>query len=580
MVQEEIKKLLADAITAVYRKTHGREFYGIGDITVLVEKPNDVTHGNYASSIALVLAKRLQQNPVEVAKNITDHLPKNSLIEKVQVAPPGFINFYLSRNYFTENLKTILKEKENFGSNTSLKKKKVIIEYTDPNPFKAFHIGHLMSNSIGESLSRIFEVNGATVRRANYQGDVGLHVAKAVWGLYETNQVTPIQNLDIAMLGQAYVRGVEAFEKNEGEKKGILEINKIIYKEKPDEPENQWVKDWYDNGRKISLDYFETIYKKLGTRFDYFFFESQIASKARKIVEDGLKKNVFETGDRGAIVFKGEKYGLHTRVFINAEGLPTYEAKELALAKEKYKKFEYDQSVVVTANEITEYFKVLLAAMAQIFPELAKKTTHVGHGMMRLPEGKMSSRTGNVVTFESLLSQVETVVLEKIVDRGFNEAEKKEVTEKVAIAALKYSILKQSIGGDIVYDMNKSVSFEGDSGPYLQYSYARAKSVLAKAKQENVKPSLKKTPAEISQLEKSMSYFPETVEKAYAELQPHYILQYLTELAREFNSYYAHHKIVEAADDGSAYKVALAEAFSIIMKRGLWMLGIETLEKM
>src|SRR5581483_1641232 len=394
MVQEEIKKLLADAITAVYRKTHGREFYGIGDITVLVEKPTAVTHGNYASSIALVLAKRLHQNPVEVAKNITDHLPKNSLSEKVQRAPPGFINFYLSRNYFTENLKTSLKEKENFGSNTSLKKKKVIIEYTDPNPFKAFHIGHLMSNSIGESLSRIFEVNGATVRRANYQGDVGLHVAKAVWGLYETNQVTPIQNLDIAMLGQAYVRGVEAFEKNEGEKKGILEINKIIYKEKPDEPENQWGKDWYDNGRKISLDYFETIYKKLGTRFDYFFFESQIASKARKIVEDGLKKNVFETGDRSAIVFKGEKYGLHTRVFSNAEGLPTYEAKELALAKEKYKKFEYDQSVVVTANEITEYFKVLLAAMAQIFPELAKKTTHVGHGMMRLPEGKMSSRTG------------------------------------------------------------------------------------------------------------------------------------------------------------------------------------------
>ena len=221
----------------------------------------------------------------------------------------------------------------------------------------------------------------------------------------------------------------------------------------------------------------------------------------------------------------------------------------------------------------------MLSALKQIKPALSEKTKHIGHGMMRLPEGKMSSRTGKVVTAEFLIGEVEKMVAEKIKERNLSDAEKKEIIEKVAIGAVKYSILKQSIGSDIIYDFEKSISFEGDSGPYLQYSFARANSVLEKAKSEKVKPSLK-NPALVSQLEKMMMHFAEIIEKAGKEFEPHFIILYLTELAREFNNYYANNKIVDKADECSPYKVALAQAFSIIMKNGLWLLGISAPNKM
>lgn len=282
----------------------------------------------------------------------------------------------------------------------------------------------------------------------------------------------------------------------------------------------------------------------------------------------------------GAIIFKGEKYGLHTRVFINSQGLPTYEAKEMALAKIKYGKYKYDASVVITGNEINDYFKVMMSAMKQIFPELQEKTTHIGHGMMRLPEGKMSSRTGTAVTFESLLNQLELMVAEKIRDRDLVELEKKEICKKVSVGALKYSILKQSAKSDIIYDAEKSINFQGDSGPYLQYALARAISILSKAKQEKVKISLKKIPSDISSFAKMMLYFPEVIQKASQELEPHVIAQYLMELASAFNHYYAETKIVDINDEFSGYKIALTQSFIVIMKNGLWLLGIPILEKM
>ncbi len=285
-------------------------------------------------------------------------------------------------------------------------------------------------------------------------------------------------------------------------------------------------------------------------------------------------------GEGGAVIFKGEKYGLHTRVFINSEGLPTYEAKDLALAEIKYKKYAYDESFVVTGNDIVDYFKVMLCAMDKINPKLAKKTKHISHGMLRLPEGKMSSRTGKVITGESLIEKVQELVKERIKSRELSEKEKKYISEAVAVGAIRYSILKQSIGSDVIYDFDKSISFEGDSGPYLQYSYARAESILRKAKTEKIKPSFKKIPNGITELEKVIYSFPEIVSDTQKSLEPHFLVLYLTKLAGEFNSYYANNKIVDKTDGYSSYKVALTEAFAIVMRNGLWMLGIKTLEKM
>ncbi|MBT7338931.1 MAG: arginine--tRNA ligase, partial [Candidatus Jacksonbacteria bacterium] len=480
----------------------------------------------------------------------------------------GFINFYLSQEFFTESIKEILKEKDKWGSNGSLKKQKIIVEYTDPNPFKEFHIGHLMSNAIGESISRLVEFSGVETKRANYQGDVGLHVAKAIWGLQHGGS-TSVQP---ELLGKAYAEGAKAYEEDEKAKEEIKEINKKVY-DKSDKSINEI----YDDGRKVSLEHFEEIYKKLGTKFDEYFFESETSPIGKKLVEENVGK-VFEESD-GAVIFKGEDFGLHTRVFINSEGLPTYEAKDLALAKVKSERYDYDKSVVITASEQKEYYKVVLEAMKQISPDLASKTKHITHGMLRLPSGKMSSRTGDVITGESLIEEVNVRVLEKMKD---SEIENKEgIAEQVAVGAIKYSILKQSAGKDIVFDMDKSLSFEGDSGPYLQYSHTRASAVLEKAKAEGVTPNLSKgNPwTEAIELEKLLYRFPEVVERANEEFEPHYVTTYLTELAGAFNSFYAKEKIVEESETAS-YKVALTEAFKTTIKNGLWLLGIKTPDRM
>ena len=560
-MKEKIKKIIEKSIKGFAKE--------MPDFSV--EIPGDKNYGDYSTNVALVLVKRINKNPIETANLIKEKVEKsfgtaqdeNKLFSKIEVAGPGFINFFIADKFFIDNLKKI---DDNFGKRNELKNKKIIIDYTNANLFKEFHIGHLMNNAIGESLSRTFEFMGAEVKRVCYQSDIGLNVAKAVWGKMQNRT----QNW-----GQAYAFGAGKYETDEMAKKEIIELNKKIY-----ERNDKEINKLYDEGKKESLKHFDELYKKLGTKFDYLIFESHVATPGKKIVEQGFKKGIFEKGNNGTIIFKGEEHGLHTRVFINSEGLPTYEAKDLGLAEFKYGKYKYDSSIIITANEQNEYFKVMLCAMEQTNPDLAKKTKHIGHGMLRLPEGKMSSRTGKVITGESLIEKVEKLVAEKIKDRGLLEKDKKGIIEKVAIGAIRYSILKQSIGSDIVYNFDKSISFEGDSGPYLQYAYTRANSVLEKAKKEGIKSSFKKIPSEISQLEKMISYFSEIVLKAGENYQPHYLVLYLTELAGTFNSYYAKNKIVDKKNELSPYRVALTNAFATVMKNGLWMLGIETLEKM
>lgn len=552
-MKEKIKKIIESAIAGFAKEAP--------DFSI--EVPSDKRFGDYSTNVALVLSKKISKNPIETANLIKEKIGKNDIFKKIEVAGPGFINFFIADKVFIDNLKNI---DDDFGRGIELKNKKIIVDYTDPNILKEFHIGHLMSNAIGESLSRILEFQGAKVKRVCYQSDVGLGIAKAIWGNMQNSKQS---------WQESYAFGSKKYEEDESAKKEIVELNKKIFKRS-----DAKINKIYDQGKKWSLEHFDEIYKKLGTKFDYFIFESQVADLGKKIVEGELKKGIFEKGDNGAIIFKGEKYGLHTRVFINSEGLPTYEAKDLALAETKYKKYAYDQSFIVTGNEVNEYFKVMLCAMDKINPDLAKKTKHIGHGMLRLPEGKMSSRTGKVITGESLIEKVGELVEQKVRDRELSEKEKKEIAESVAIGAIKYSILKQSIGSDIIYDFDKSISFEGDSGPYLQYSYTRAESVLRKAVAEKIKPSFKKTPDRITELEKAMYYFPEIILEAQKSCEPHYLVLYLTELAGLFNSYYAKNKIVDKKDAFSPYKIAITSAFSIIMKNGMWMLGINSLEKM
>lgn len=549
---------------------------GLNDISVLLEHPADVSHGDWATNVAMAGAKKAGKNPREFAEEIVAKLKAihDPDIAAIGIAGPGFINFTLSKDHFAQALDEALGKGEQFGTNDTLKGKKVIVEYTDPNPFKEFHIGHLMSNTVGESIARIVEASGAETKRACYQGDVGMHVAAAVWGM--EREALPKADASVieraAYLGRAYARGASSAKFDDVVKHEIVLLNKKIY-DRTDENVNRL----YDIGKAWSLAYFEEIYKKLGTKFDHYFFESQTGVYGKELALAHVGP-IFEKSD-GAVVYKGdESKGLHTRVFINKEGLPTYEAKELGLAKIKYDTYPYDISIIITGNEVNDYFRVLLDAMSRVFPDLAAKTEHYSHGMLRLPTGKMSSRTGDVITAESLILDIKAKALVKIAGSEFSDAEKNEIAAHVAVGAIKYSILRQASGKDIVFDAEQSLSFEGDSGPYLQYTHARTCSLLAKAGDKKIDVSAMPD-TEALPLHKHILRFPEIVLRAQAEREPHYIATYLIELAREFNGFYGNTIVLDGAPD-EPYKLALVQMTSRILRRGLLLLGIPSPTKM
>ncbi len=579
MIQETLRDITARAL---------KEMGVPADmVTIQFDHPADTKFGDFSTNVAMLLGKQLGasiKTPFDMAERIVAAIQEeirtshNKTIAKVEAVRPGFINFYLTKLFFQQSLAEAIEKTAWYGKGMSLWNKKIIIEHTNLNPFKPFHIGHLVNNAIGESLSRILEWQDAKLTRASYGGDIGLHVAKTLWSVMNMKDEIP-ENASpkayIEILGAAYSAGNRAYEEDPKAQEEIKVINKKIF-DKSDAAINKL----YEWGREISIAYFKELYARLDTRVDLHFFESEVAAEGFDVVMKCLEQGIFEKSD-GAIIYPGEKKGLHNRVFITSQGLPTYEAKEVGLTRRKFEYENFDKSIIVTANEQNDYFKVVLMAIGDIYPEIANRTKHLSHGMLRFASGKMSSRKGNVITGESLIEDMEAMVGEKIKDQEYSDSEKAEIKTLVGRAAVKYSILKQSIGKDIIFNPEQSLSFEGDSGPYLQYSYVRARSVLEKADKEHIAadPQALSTDAELP-LERMLYRFPSVAERSAREFAPQYIATYLTELAAAFNSYYASNKIVNSKDPGSPYKVALTTGVLWTLKNGLYLLGIEVPKRM
>jgi arginyl-tRNA synthetase len=571
VIKESIEKAVKEAL----------ESLGAGDAPFVVSRPQEMAHGDFATNAALSTAKILKKNPREVAELLKSNLLSqissgqpsastrqsaqedsiSTTVEKIEVAGAGFINFFLSKDAIAKEVSNASTD-ASYGGNSEYAGKKIMVEYTDPNPFKEFHIGHLMSNAIGESIARLLERSGASVMRANYQGDVGPHVAKALYILLEKH----IKNPSIKDISEAYVEGARRYEENAADKEAINALNKKIY----DKSEPQ-VNVLYEKGRTLTLEHFEELYKTLGTKFDFYFFESEAAPLG--VAQVKAHPDVFVQSE-GATVFKGESYGLHTRVFLNSMGLPTYEAKELGLMEMKKKKLDFDESITITASEQSDFFKVVYLAAKLISPDLGEKLVHRSHGMMRFAQGKMSSRLGNVVTGESLLMSLKAAAQEKMQERELADSDA--VAEAVAVAAVKYAVLKQNTGKDIVFDPEKSLSLEGDSGPYLQYAHVRAVSLLKNA--ENAE-AVADANTHSSTLSRLLIHYPDALARAASELEPHHVTTYLTELASAFNSWYASERAIV---DGkiSSETLALIKAVKNILESGLQVLGMQAPQEM
>ncbi len=592
---EDLKRKLEAAIEQVY---------GVKAEAIVAVAPED-TGADFASNVAMQLAKLVHKAPVAIAEELRDAFlagveAGEPAAWQVEIAGPGFMNFVLPAEYFYKKVADFASGRENLTRGMSWDEydgKTVVCEFSDPNPFKVLHVGHLYTSMVGDSISRILEMAGAKVVRANFGGDVGLHVAKTMYallqraGVYSTClMIEDFENLNIGEIAKSYVDGTRDYEEDENDAKAtITELNKIIYavaemggeqsrgqsgiekliKNFGFSNEMKTIVELYWRGRQLSYEYFDRFYARIGVKFDRYYPESTVAVRGLTEVRQGLDRGVYEESN-GAIVYKGEKFGLHTRVFINQNGLPTYETKDVGLIFTKWDDYHFDENVVITGNDIIEYMKVVLASVSEMAPKLPERTRHLTHGQVKLPGNeKMSSRKGNFLKAVDVIDMVaqELASSEQAAD------------EKVVLAALRYAFLKYKMGGDIIFDPKESVAMTGNSGVYLLYSVVRAKKVLQKVGDRVKSAEISNLDSDFARkLSKKIVQYQDILREAVAEKAPNKICAYLFELAQEFSRFYENVKVV--GSENEAGLIVIVRAYVNAMEHGLGLLGIEVPEEM
>lgn len=531
--------------------------YGL-EIEPILTRP-EAQFGDLATNVALQLAGRVGKKPQEVANQLADAVRELDDVLEASIAGPGFLNIKLTDQALARAWS--LEPEQHYRHQT------VVVEYSDPNPFKVLHAGHLYTSIMGDAIANLVEAAGGDVHRVNFGGDVGLHVGKSMWAIVrELGGEYPDKLAEIPVderapwMAARYVEGSNAYEDDAEAKEAIVGYNKRVYKL---HAENDHASDFakiYWTCREWSYAYFDAFYARIGSRFEKYYPESAVAERGLKEVRAQIGE-VFDESN-GAVVFAGEAFGLHTRVFINREGLPTYETKDVGLIFHKYDDYHFDRSVVITANEQAQYMAVVLKAIEQFAPELARSTTHLTHGIVKLAGGvKMSSRKGNFLRAVDVLDVAEQANTEL---NGTPD-------ERVSQGAVKYAFLRQRMGNDIIYDPEESVSLQGNSGPYLQYAHARACSILSKSE---VTPELGSDTLDAAErlLVRKLSEYPEVLTDATRELMPHAVCTYLFDLAQTFNRFYESSRII--GDSREALRLALATRYRDTLAHGLGLLGI------
>ena len=547
------------------------ELYG-QDVTIRLDRP-DAKFGDYATNVAMQLAKPLGKNPREIAEELAAKLRESGEFKDVDIAGPGFINLRLSDSALLGQLE--IKPVETLAG------KNYVIEYSCPNAFKELHTGHLYNTIFGDILARLIEQSGATVNRTSFGGDVGLHVAKALWGMVATlggispEKLDTIENSAFARanwISQCYVRGAGEYEENIEAKQEIDELNKTVYGFHNDNDHESPLAHIYWTTRQWSYDYFKAFYDLIHVDTMRYYPESETAPVGMTVVQEQLAAGNLKESE-GAVVFEGdESKHLHTRVFVTSKGLPTYETKDIGVMWMEQAEYGFDHRILITGNDQKEYMRVVFAAADTFQPGLADKMTHLTNGTVRFADGKkMSSRLGNV----SRAIDVVEVVREKVSEM----VEDQTLVDTVTLGAIKYVFAKYRLGGDIAFDIDETVSLAGNSGPYIQYAHARARSILQKA--GAVSPEALQG-YELDDAERSLvrklGEYQEIIVRASEELMPHHICNYLYELAQEFNRFYEKSRVIGSEQE--AQRLVLVAQYADTLKAGLAILGIDAPERM
>lgn len=527
------------------------------DVDVKLTRP-DPRFGDWSTNVALQLAKPLNRSPREIADELAAKLSEGSEFGEVTVAGPGFLNLRLSDLALVAELHdTPLKTREN---------QTVVIETNNPNPFKAMHIGHAFNAILGDTVANLLGESGANVYRVSYHGDVGLHVGKSMYSLLryvdgdiEKLMAIPEQERNTFM-SKMYAEGSKAYKEDEAAKTEIDDLAQQSF-----EPKSGIYIQIYDICKEWSFAGIDGIVARLGNQpTERRFLESEADMRGVEIVKKNVPK-VFQESN-GALVFEGSKYGAFDNAFVASNGRGLYAARDLGLMQLKNEQYHPQKSYIVTAEEQRDYFKGVIAAAELCMPDLKDVTVNISTGTVKLATGKMSSRDGDVIEISWLFDQFKQAIR----DRG------SEPTDDIAAGAMRYQFLKVKIGSDVVFDINEAVSLQGNTGSYLQYAHARARSILGKA--ERMPGDLAELNASERALVRKLTEYADTVELATRELLPHHIATYLYELAQEFNRFYEKNQVI--GDEREPARLAIVTAYADTLKAGLAILGIAAPEHM
>jgi len=540
------------------------------ELLSLIEIPKDSKLGDYTLP-CFALAKTLKKNPVEIAKDIVNGIENTLEFEKVEAVGP-YVNIFVNRNVLAEEvLRKIKKEKDKFGSSSFGRKKKILLEMSSPNIAKPFGIGHLRSTIIGNSIAKISEFLGFKVIKINYLGDWGTQFGKLILGYKKFGDSEKLKKEPINHLQEIYVK----VNKNpELEKEAREWFKKLEYGD--EEAYALW-----NRFRALSVIEFQKIYDLLGINFDINSGESLYNKQMEKVVKELQKKNILVESE-GALIVDLREYNLGVVLIKKSDGTTIYATRDIAAALDRYKRFKFNMMFYEVGSEQKLHFQQIFKTLELMGNKWAKNCTHISHGLYLDKDGKkFSTRKGKTVYMEDIIKEASELAEKEILKRSpkIKKADLENRTKSIALASIIYGDLKNYRVNDIVFDIERFTSFEGDTGPYLLYSYARARSILEKAKYN---PKKKYKIHNLNDMEKNLIFqlgkFPKVVESAYANLSPNLLANYAFESAQIFNEFYHVNKVI--GSENEQFRLVLVDSFSQVLKNVLGLLGISAIEKM
>lgn len=569
-----------------------------------LEIPPNKEFGDIATNVCFSLSKKLKKPPQEIARRIASKIkiPKGWVIKKVE-AKAGYVNFFLDYERIAGDLlKTILKENEKYGSSDLGKGKEIVIEYSAPNPNKPIHIGQTRNNFIGMSVGNILNFTGHETILVNWINDRGAHICKSLWGYLQFGRkdskgvkdwkelidewhenpgrwLTPkdVDRKPDFFVLDYYVKSDNSMEENEE----YAEQNRELLQEW--ENENPKVRALWKRMNDWAYEGWKETYERQGCIFNKYYYESDIYKRGKDIVFENVDDGIFFKSKQGTIVADLEKHGLPGLVVIRSDGTSLYPTADLALTERKAKDYPGAKFIWVVGSSQKLYFQQLFVICDALGIVKREDCHHLGYGMVYLPEGKMSSRKGRVILADDLMNEVHDLVEKEIEKRDpdLDKKKKHEISEKIALGAIKYAMLKIDAYKDFVFDTKEVVKFEGDTGPYLQYAHVRASKILQKAGKWEKNFSIEKLSEQEKELIKKLMEFPEVVDEARKGLAPHKICNYAHELSTTFSEFYhACHVLRAETKDLRNFRSTLTSATKIVLKNSLSLLGMETPEKM